>query len=73
MAAPRDSEERDRIMNDGYTANLVAYFRRHKKVVKAAYAAASDTVRTKYRFLAKYHNEIVKEHLPNRRDLRIKW
>jgi hypothetical protein len=72
MAAPRDSEERGIIMDQGYTANLAGYFGQHRKEVARAHAAAPIAVKEKYRFLARYHNEILREFLPKRRDLRLK-
>jgi hypothetical protein len=72
MAAPRDSEERGRIMDQGYTASLIAYFQRHKEMVEAAHGAAPASAKDKYVFLAKYHNETVMEFLPKQRGLRIK-
>jgi hypothetical protein len=74
-AAPRDSDEsdeRDRIMREGYKRNLVELFRRHKKVVTSAYRGAKGKVKNKYRFLAKYHNREIKLCLPKRKDILIK-
>jgi hypothetical protein len=71
MALPRDSDERDRIMTDGYMHNLADFFERHKAVIMSAYGAAKDDVKEKYRFLAKYHNSELRRFLPKRDDLRI--
>jgi hypothetical protein len=55
MTASADSDERGRIMDEGYAKNLVRFFGQHRKVVSAAYEAAStQDVRKKYRFLAQY-------------------
>jgi hypothetical protein len=66
MALPRDSDERDRIMTDGYVRNLVDFFERHKAVITSAYGAAKDDVKEKYRFLAKYHNSELRRFLSKR-------
>ena len=72
MAAPRGSDERDRIMSDGYYHSLVAFFQRHNELVVAAHkAAADDKVKVKYRFLADYHNKELRRFLPKERKLRI--
>lgn len=75
MAAPRDSDEsdeRDRIMRDGYMRNLVGFFQRHKDVIISAHSAAKENVKDKYGFLAEYHNRELKRCLPKRKDLLIK-
>jgi hypothetical protein len=71
MASPRDSDERDRIMTEGYTRNLVDFFERHKAMIRSAYGAAKDDVKEKYRFLAKYHNRELRRFLSKRADLRV--
>jgi hypothetical protein len=71
MAAPRDSEERNRIMDQGYTANLAGYFEQHRKQVKRAHAAPPVEVKEKYLCLARYHNAILEQFLPRRCDLRL--
>jgi len=72
MALPRDSDERDRIMTDGYTRNLVGFFEQHKAMITSAYRTAKADVQKKYRFLAKYHNTELRRFLSKRADLRIK-
>lgn len=71
MAAPRDSDERDRIMADGYIRNLSGFFERHKAMISSAYSAAKGNAKEKYHFLAKYHNSELRRFLSNRNDLRI--
>jgi hypothetical protein len=72
MALPRDSDERDRIMTDGYIRNLAGFFEQHKAMITSAYSAAKDNAKEKYHFLAKYHNSELRRFLSKRDDLRIK-
>ena len=71
MAAPRDSDERGKIMDEGYYRNLVGFFQRHKELVVSAYKTADEKVQVKYRFLADYHNKELRRFLPKQRKLRI--
>lgn len=71
MAAPRESEERSKIMSDGYDRNLLAFFERHKDLIVSAYNAADEKVKAKYRFLANYHNREARLFLGKRRDIQI--
>lgn len=71
MAAPRESEERGKIMSDGYQRNLVDFFERHKDLIVSAYNAGDDKVKAKYRFLADYHNREARLFLRKRRDIQI--
>lgn len=71
MAVPRDSDERSRIMGEGYYRSLVDFFRRHKELIATAHKSASESVKVKYRFLANYHNKEVRNFLPKQRELRI--
>lgn len=72
MAAPPDSDERGKIMDEGYRRNLAGFFQRHKELIESAHKAAADEkVKLKYRFLAKYHNKELKRFLPKERKLRI--
>lgn len=71
MAAPRDSDERDKIMNEGYRRNQCAFFQRHKELIESAYGVAGDKVKKKYRFLADYHNEELLRIMPKEGGLRV--
>lgn len=72
MAAPRDSDERGKIMDEGYRRNLTGFFQRHKELIVSAHeVAADDRVKAKYKFLADYHNKELRRFLPNARQLRI--
>lgn len=71
MAAPRGSDERDRIMGDGYYRSLVGFFERHKDLIVFAHNSANENVKAKYQFLADYHNKELRRFLPKRRDLRV--
>jgi hypothetical protein len=72
MAAPPDSDERGKIMDEGYRRNLTGFFRRHKELIESAHKAAADEkVKLKYRFLADYHNKELKRFLSKERTLRI--
>ena len=71
MATPRDSDERGKIMEEGYYRSLVDFFQRHKKLVVSAHKAADEKVMVKYRFLADYHNNELRRFLPKRRKLRV--
>jgi hypothetical protein len=53
------SDERQKIMEDGYKANLTTWFIHHAKVIKQAHKKAKiESVKSKYAWLASYHNEI---------------
>jgi hypothetical protein len=66
------SDKRDQIARDGLRKNVERFFRHHKIAVEHAHRAAKDDrVRAKYVFLRDYHNEIVKDHLPDRSNLSI--
>jgi hypothetical protein len=72
MSAPPHSDERGKIMDDGYHRNLISFFQRHKELVVSAHeAAADDKVKIKYKFLADYHNKELRRFLPKKRKLRI--
>ena len=71
MAAPRDSDERDKIMGEGYRHSLVDFFKRHKELIVSAHKAAGEKVKAKYKFLADYHNKELRHFLPKQRNLRI--
>lgn len=72
MSAPPDSDERGKIMDEGYHRSLTGFFQRHKELIESAHkAAADDKVKLKYRFLAEYHNKELKRFLPRQRELRI--
>jgi len=71
MAAPPESDERSKIMSDGYQRNLVAFFVRHKELIVSAFTAADEKVKAKYRFLADYHNREARLFLRKRRDIQI--
>jgi len=52
-------DEKQRIVNEGYEANLTALFTDHATAIKEAYGRAeSDSVKNKYTWLASYHKEI---------------
>lgn len=73
MAAPaRGSDEREKIMEDGYLRSLVRFFQNHRALVEKAHSMAPAEVKYKYRFLADYHNKELRFFLAKRRDLRIK-
>jgi hypothetical protein len=72
MAAPPDSDERGKIMDEGYRRNLTGFFQRHKELIESAHKAAADEkVKLKYRFLADYHNKELKRFLSKEQRLRI--
>jgi hypothetical protein len=71
MAAPRGSDERDKIMGEGYYRNLVGFFQRHKALVVSAHKAADEKVKVKYQFLADYHNKELRRFLPRQPELRV--
>jgi hypothetical protein len=72
MAAPPDSDERGRIMDEGYRRNLTGFFQRHKELIESEHeAAAHERVKLKYRFLANYHNKELKRFVPKELKLRI--
>jgi len=56
MKSPPNSDERDRIMQDGYMRNLSDFFERHKSMIVSACRGTRGAVREKYEFLAQYHN-----------------
>jgi hypothetical protein len=70
-AAPRDSDEREKIMGDGYQRSLVRFFERHKELIVSAHKAADEKVKTKYKFLAEYHNKELRYFVPKQPNLRI--
>lgn len=52
-------DEKDKIMNDGYRENLTAWFSNHAKIIAQAHKKAeTESVRSKFVWLASYHNEI---------------
>jgi hypothetical protein len=72
MAAPRESEERDKIMSEGYERSLLDFFQRHKALIISAHsAAANEKVKAKCRFLVDYHNKELRLFLPTRNDIRV--
>jgi hypothetical protein len=72
MKSPPDSDERDRIMQDGYMRNLSDFFERHKSMIVSACRGTRGAVREKYEFLAQYHNSELKRFLSDRKDLRVR-
>ena len=57
LAAP--PERRDRIKELGYRRNLREWFRQHARVIKRGHDQAKNwSIRKKYKWLARYHNEI---------------
>ena len=72
MKAPLHSDERDRIMQDGYMRNLSGFFERHKSMILSASRGTRGAVREKYKFLALYHNTELMRFLSNRNDLRVR-
>lgn len=72
MKASQDSDERDRIMQDGYMRNLSDFFARHKSMIVSACCGTRGAVREKYKFLAQYHNTELMRFLSNRNDLRVR-
>jgi hypothetical protein len=71
IAAPRHSDERDKIMGEGYYRSVVAFFQRHKELIVSAHKTVEGRVKAKYRFLAGYHNQELQRFLPKRRDIRV--
>jgi hypothetical protein len=72
MKAPLDSDERDRIMQNGYMRNLSDFFERHKAMILSASRGTRGAVRQKYKFLAQYHNAELLRFLSKRKDLRVR-
>ena len=70
-AAPRDSDERDKIMGEGYLRSLEHFFKRHKELIVSAHKAAGAKVKAKYKFLADYHNKELRYFLPKQHELRV--
>ena len=57
------SDERNRIMTDGYDSNSIAWLNVHSKAVVEAYTSSeNEKVKSKYRWLANYHNEVIHEY-----------
>ena len=72
MRSPPGSDERDRIMQDGYMRNLSDFFEHHKSMIVSACRGTKGAVREKYEFLAQYHNTELKRFLSDRKDLRVR-
>ena len=58
-------------MGDGYQRSLVRFFERHKELIVSAHKAADEKVKTKYKFLAEYHNKELRYFVPKQPNLRI--
>jgi len=61
-----EPDEKDKIMSEGYRQNIDNWLNIHAKNIEAAHAAAdSASVKKKYEWLSKYHNEIAKNFTIN--------
>lgn len=52
------SEDRDKIVDDGYKHNINLWLKSHARHVEAGYLNAPEVAKDKYRWLAAYHDEI---------------
>lgn len=63
LASP---EDKDRIMNEGYRQNIDEWLKTHSENIKHAHAEANENgVKSKYEWLANYHNEIANNFTRN--------
>ena len=67
-------DDRDAIARKGYKRNVESFFRYHKKAIESAYKELSSSrIKSKYAFLANYHNEIVDKYFGTRDDLKVRF
>ncbi|HWQ26660.1 MAG TPA: hypothetical protein VN367_07745 [Chlorobaculum sp.] len=63
LASP---EDKDKIMNEGYRQNIDEWLKTHSENIKHAHSAANEnSVKSKYEWLANYHNEIASNFTRN--------
>ena len=60
-----DSDERNKISNQGYLENTEKWLILHSNQIKSAHAEADSKVKPKYKWLADYHNEIAPQYTSN--------
>ena len=60
------SDEKDKIMSEGYRQNIDDWLINHARNIEVAHSAAVDEkVKNKYKWLCKYHNEITDKFTKN--------
>lgn len=58
--ASPESDERQSIIDDGYRRNVAAWLKNHASMIRCAYNTADEKCKSKYVWLAEYHNEYAK-------------